>query len=111
MLRDFEFYLSDIANAITDIQIFTAGITFEQYLTNRMVQRAVERSFEIIGEALKQAEQNFPGRLHSSPEFSLAIRFRDRLAHGYFTIKQQIVWDIIENELPSLQKAIADLMK
>jgi uncharacterized protein with HEPN domain len=106
MRRDFEFYLWDVSEAITDIQTFIAGMTFEQYLNNRMAQRAVERSFEIMGEALKQAEQNFPGQSGHLPGFSNAIRFRDRLAHGYFAIKQEIVWDVIQHELPQLQEAV-----
>jgi uncharacterized protein with HEPN domain len=110
MRRDFEFYLWDVTAAISDIQTFVADMSFDQYLANRMVQRAVERSFEIVGEALKQADQHYPGQLVGLPDFTLAVRFRDRLAHGYFTIKQEIVWDIIHQELPPLHEAITALL-
>jgi uncharacterized protein with HEPN domain len=111
MQREFGFYLWDVDAAISDILSFTAGMTFEQYDANRMVQRAVERSFEIVGEALKQAEKNFPGKLDSLPNYSLAARFRDRLAHGYFTIRQELVWEIIHEELLPLQKAVKVLLR
>jgi uncharacterized protein with HEPN domain len=85
-------------------------MTFDQFLENRMAQRAVERDFGIIGEALKQADQNFPGKLHSLSGLSNAARFRDRLAHGYFSIRQEIIWDVVKEELSPLHSAIKKLL-
>jgi uncharacterized protein with HEPN domain len=110
MQRDLEAYLWDISHSTDQIQRFVAGLTFEQYLADELVQSGVERKFEIIGEAIKQANQLFPGRLDSLPSLSNYARFRDRLAHGYFAIKQQMVWDAIQDDLPPLQKAVAQLM-
>jgi uncharacterized protein with HEPN domain len=110
MQRDFELYLWDIVTAIHNIQSFVVGLTFEQYLENRKTQLAVERSFEIIGEALKQANSYFPGRLSTVVGASNAMRFRDRLAHGYFALQQDIVWNIIHGELPTLLASVTPLL-
>jgi uncharacterized protein with HEPN domain len=110
MQRDLEAYLWDIAHSIEQIHLFIGRLTLEEYLTNQLVQSAVERKFEIIGEAMKQATRLFPGRLDSLPGLSNYARFRDRLAHGYSDIKQQIVWDAIQDDLPPLQKAVALLL-
>jgi uncharacterized protein with HEPN domain len=111
MQRDFELYVWDIVTAIQNIQGFVVGLTFEQYLADRKTQLAVERSFEIIGEALKQAHSHFPGRLSTVVGVSNAMRFRDRLAHGYFAVQQDIVWNIIQVELPTLLATLKPLLK
>jgi uncharacterized protein with HEPN domain len=106
MQRDLEAYVWDIARSIDQIERFVAGLSFDGFLADDMIQAAVERKFEIIGEAIKQASQHFPGRLDSLPSLSLYARFRDRLAHGYFNIQQQVVWESIEDDLPPLKKAV-----
>jgi uncharacterized protein with HEPN domain len=110
MQRDLEAYLWDISHSIEQIQLYVAGQSFDQYLANELVQSGVERKFEIIGEAMKQASQLFPGRLNSLPDLSNYAGFRDRLAHGYFNVRHQIVWDAIFIDLPLLQKAVALLL-
>lgn len=110
MQRDLEAYFWDISHSIEQIQMYVSGISFEQYLANELIQSGVERKFEIIGEAIKQASQLFPGSLDSLPDLSRYAGFRDRLAHGYFNIRQQIVWDAIHIDLPLLYEAVKLLM-
>lgn len=111
MQRDLEAYLWDISHSSEQIQLYVAGLSFEQYLANELVQSGVERKFEIIGEAIKQASQLFPGRLDSLPNLSSYAGFRDRLAHGYFNIRHQIVWDAIHIDLPLLYEAAKLLLE
>jgi uncharacterized protein with HEPN domain len=92
MLRSADAYLWDVANAIDLIERFCANMSFFEYLENDLVRAGVERQFEIIGEALKQCEANFPGSTASLPNVSAFARFRDRLAHGYFTLDQDVIW-------------------
>ena len=62
MQHDLEAYLWDISHSIEQITAFIAGLTIDDYLANELVQSAVERKFEIIGEAIKQANHRFPGK-------------------------------------------------
>jgi uncharacterized protein with HEPN domain len=106
MQRELDAYLNDILKAIDFIETFIAGSNFESYEGNALLQAAVERKFEIIGEAMKQAESLYPGSLASLPKARLAMGLRDRLAHGYFAIDPIVPWDAISRELPALKEAV-----
>jgi uncharacterized protein with HEPN domain len=109
MRRDLCSYLWDIAMEAEFITTFTAGLTFEEYRSRELERAAVERKFEIIGEALKQAARHFPGAVDSIPDLSDVVGQRDRIAHGYFAVDQKILWNMIEFDLPVLRKCILRL--
>ncbi|MGH9534401.1 MAG: HepT-like ribonuclease domain-containing protein [Terriglobales bacterium] len=73
-----------------------------------MLRSAVERRFEIVGEALRQALGRFPeieGRISRCQEI---IAFRNRLIHGYSAVANEVVWGVVETELPKLRREIED---
>jgi uncharacterized protein with HEPN domain len=109
MQRDLCGYLWDVVRAIDDITSFTSALSFEQYLQNRLVQAAVERKLEIVGEALKEAIKFYPDVRASISNISNVIGLRDRLAHGYLTLDQEILWNIIEVDLPILVATVKKL--
>jgi len=83
----------------------------DEYENNPMLRAAVERNFEVIGEALSQALKFFPqiaGRLTDEQKI---IAFRNRLIHGYATVRHALVWDIGQTGLPRLQDEIAQLRR
>jgi uncharacterized protein with HEPN domain len=88
------------ANAITE---FVRGRTFEDYASDSMLRSAVERQFEIIGEALRRLEKTAPELALRLPERSKAIAFRNILIHGYDSIDHSIVWLTIHDDLPALR--------
>ena len=110
MQRDLVAYYWDIVDAIDAIASFCDGLSYEQYSGSLLVQSAVERKFEIIGEAMRQMEQLFPGSLHGVPDSNRAKALRNRLAHGYFDIEQKILWDAIREDLPPLRTQLKSLM-
>jgi len=76
-----------------------------------MLRAAVERSFEIIGEALSQAQRFFPevvGRITNEQNI---IAFRNRLIHGYATVRPALVWDVVQSHLPRLREEIAQMLR
>ena len=85
------------------------------FLDDEMVQDAVIRSFEIIGEASHNIEVNFPGFAQAHPELPLAFAYqmRNAAAHGYFKVDLEIVWKTLNNDLAGLyrqvQSVLADL--
>jgi uncharacterized protein with HEPN domain len=96
-------YLQDIRAAADLIAAFTAGKSFTDYAAEQMLRSAVERQFEIIGEAM--------GRLAESiPRYRSIIAFRNVLIHGYASVDDRIVWGIVEGELPALRGKTAELL-
>ena len=83
MPREPRAYLYDIAQAARLIAEFTAGLDFDAYAERPMVRAAVERQFEIIGEALRQLASVDPVVAEGIAHYRRVITFRNILAHGY----------------------------
>lgn len=98
--------LFDIILASEDIVEFTEGLNLSDYSENKMVQKAVEREFEIIGEALNRIKIMNSEILKDVSEYHRIIGFRNILAHGYDIIDEKLVWDAIKIHLPILVKEI-----
>jgi uncharacterized protein with HEPN domain len=93
-------YLGHIADAIDAIERYVAG-NRDQFMRERIIQDAVIRDFEVIGEAagrLSPASRQGMGSL-----WSKIIAFRNRLIHGYWSVDLLLVWDVIQKELPALK--------
>ncbi len=102
-------YLQDVLNAAASIHVFTSGLPYEAFESADLVRSAVERKFEIIGEALRQASQYFPGSVDSVPDLKDAVSQRNRIAHGYFDVDAKVLWDTIKNDLEPLVKEVEQL--
>lgn len=104
-------YLSHILQAIERIQRYTENTTDWAFLQNEMVQDAVIRNFEIIGEACRNIERHYLGFAAAHPEvpWAFAYEMRNALAHGYFKIDLEIVWKTIQNDLPDLEHQVRQL--
>jgi uncharacterized protein with HEPN domain len=78
-----------------------------------LIQDAVIRNFEIIGEASRNIERNCPefAAAHRDLPLLNAYEMRNALAHGYFRVDLEIVWKTIQNDLPALQQQIETLVK
>lgn len=109
--REVKKYLFDVDQACDLIRQFIEGVTFSQYATNPMIQSAVERQFEIIGEALAQAFRIYPELKNHINNIARIISFRNRLIHGYTSISHEIVWGIIETNLDTLKTEVQLLLK
>lgn len=104
-------YLYDVAEAADYIAQFTAGRTYEEYRNNPMLRSAVERQFEIIGEALNQLLRREPDLQERISDASLIIAFRNRLIHGYATVSDEVVWGVVEGYLPVLSSEVRALLR
>ena len=101
-------YLGHILEAISQIQSYCEDIDEVSFLTNRMIQDAVIRNFEIIGEASKNVERVAPEFVDAHPDLPLAFAYdmRNLLAHGYYKVDVGVVWKTIERDLPYLQQRV-----
>jgi uncharacterized protein with HEPN domain len=95
-------YLHDMLEAAEGIIKFTTDLSLDSYKSNEMVQAAVERKFEIIGEALNRIGKLNPALLEHISDHQRIISFRNILAHGYDIIDHEIVWEAITTHLPIL---------
>ena len=103
-------YLNHILEAIERIEEYVSDLDEIAFLGNKLVQDAVIRNFEIIGEASNHIEKRFPEFVAGHPELPLssAYQMRNAVAHGYFKVDFEIVWKTIQNELPGLYSKTRD---
>lgn len=106
-------YLKHILIGIKRIQEYCSDIDEIGFLKSQLIQDAVIRNFEIIGEASKNIERLFPDFAAAHPELPLMIAYemRNALAHGYFKVDLPIVWKTIEINLPILEGQLLKLIK
>jgi uncharacterized protein with HEPN domain len=102
--------LHDAIPAIEAIERFTQDMDYEAYASNEMAMAAVERKFEIISEALKNAAAEDASIQASITVLPQIIGLRNRIAHAYEQIDQEILWTIRSLWLPRLKAEATDLL-
>ena len=110
MQRDPRAFLWDVRDAALAIQGFVAGMDVSAYEANAMAQAAVERKFEIIGEALSQLSRLDAALAARIPELAQIVAFRNQLIHGYATVRVGTVWNVLQNALPPLLAVVGELL-
>jgi uncharacterized protein with HEPN domain len=111
MQREAKAYLWDIANAAASIRAFTAGKELSDYLQDEMLRAAVERKFGVVGEALTQLLRYFPQFREKITLVGDIVAFRNQIIHGYTTVKDDIVWEIVQVYLPRPHSEVSELVK
>ncbi|HJV02714.1 MAG TPA: DUF86 domain-containing protein [Burkholderiaceae bacterium] len=101
-------YLDHIQQAATDACGFVEGLTREEFLEDKRTQQAVIMSLIIIGEAVKKVMDGYAAFAHAHEQvpWSNMRGMRNRIAHGYFDINLDVVWDTAQTALPSLLKQL-----
>lgn len=99
--------LMDAKAACDAIETFTSGLDYEAFAASALIRSAVERQFEIIGEALSKASKDDDSVARILPEVPRIVGLRNRLIHGYDNVDDQLVWDVIRTKLPGLRDGLA----
>ncbi len=102
--------LIDILQAAEEIQNFVCGMDFKAYQNNAVTKRAVERDFEIIGEALNRIKYMDNELLAKISEHQRIIGFRNILIHGYDIVDEGVVWQAVKNHLPILVAEVKEIL-
>lgn len=110
MKKDNLVYLKHILDAIFQIEEYVRDVEYEKFLVNRMIQDAVIREIEIIGEATKRVFRKFTEKYPSIPWKKMA-GMRDKLIHDYFGVDLDAVWDTVEKDIPILKDKIEDIIE
>lgn len=102
--------LYDVLDSGRAIQAWCAGREFGDYIKDRQFRRAVEREFEIIGEALARFARASPELAARIAELPKVVGFRNRIIHGYDVIDHAAVWGVIQGHLPPLLAEVEALL-
>ncbi len=103
-------FLSHILDSCTNILEFTRDVDFQTFINKRLIQSAVIRELEIIGEATK----NLPGNIKKNSKdipWKKLTGMRDKLIHGYFTVDLKEVWNTVKNDIILLKRGIEKIKK
>ena len=103
-------YLYDIQRAVDLLVDFTSQKTFADYQADVLLRSAVERQFEIIGEAMTHLARTDESATARISHHERIIAFRNILIHGYADVDDRLVWDVLEHNLPILTREVDALL-
>jgi uncharacterized protein with HEPN domain len=102
-------YIQDILDAMEAAETFVDDVPFEDLEDNLEKQFALQRAFEVIGEATKQLDPSIRERYPDVPWSDMA-GMRDVLIHQYFAVELEVVWDTIHNRFPNIAPELRHIL-
>ena len=103
-------YLHHILDSINRIQGYIAGVSYDQFLQNSLLQDGVVRQLEIIGEAAKNVSSGFRDA-HPELPWRQMTGIRNKLIHAYFEVDLFIVWDSVRSDLLPLKQQVERILR
>lgn len=106
-------FVGHILDCVERVLRYTKGLSREQFYADTLIQDAVIRNFEIIGEAtnnLLDADPTIADRYPSIP-FTEIYGMRNRVAHGYFAVSLPMIWDSVEEDIPELREKMRAVLE
>lgn len=109
MSKDPKEFLRHILDECSYIISVSENLSFEDFLEDETLKRAVVRSLEIVGEATKKIPADFKVKWNTIQWKNMA-GMRDRLIHDYIGVNYSIVWDVMRNKIPDMHKEISSFL-
>ena len=109
MKRNYRLYIQDISDCIRKIEQFVGEMSFEEFVKDDKTSSAIVRKLEIMGEATKNIPETIREKYRDIPWVDMA-KMRDKIAHFYFGIDYEIIWEVIKNELPKIKPMIEKIL-
>jgi len=109
MNKDHLIFVKHILENIEDIETFSKGISKDEFSKNKLKQKAIIRSLEVIGEAVKNIPDLSRGK-YPDVEWKAISGLRDKLIHHYFGVDLNAVWNIINKDIPDLKEKIRKIL-
>ena len=110
MKKDNFVYLRHILDAIYRIGEYTKEVKYKDFINSALIQAAVMREMEIIGEATKRLMQECKQKYTDIPWKKIA-GMRDKLIHDYFGVDLDAVWDTVEKDIPMLKNKLEKVIE
>ncbi len=110
MKKEPRIFIEHILKSIEKIESFSKGVSKEKLLKDELIQSAIIRQIEIIGEAVKNLPKEFTIKYSFVPWGEIA-RTRDKLIHHYFGVDLEAIWKVINDDLPKLKTDIKRILK
>lgn len=109
-MKSHDVFLRHILDEIDFLLDQAKSLTFEKFVSDEVMKRACTRSFEIMGEAVKNLPSDFKKK-HKDVEWRDIAATRNKLIHEYFGVNWNILWDVMKEKLPGLRGKIAGLLE
>ena len=109
MPRDYKVFLDDMRDAIAKARRYAANLGLKEFADDEKTVDAVVRQLEIIGEAARSIPEDARSR-HTQIDWRRVIALRNILIHQYFAVDVEIIWDIVQNKLPDLDRDIRQML-
>jgi len=110
MKRTYRDYILDILTSIQEIEEFVEGMNFEDFVKDRKTVNAVIRSLEVMGEAVKKIPSEIRKKYQEIP-WKYIAGMRDKLIHEYHGVDLEIVWEVVEKEIPPLKPKFEKILE
>ncbi len=108
--RDWTLFLKDIQMHAKRIHTYTNAISMKEFFKDSKTYDAVMRNIQIIGEAIKHLPVDVR-KEYKNIDWKKAAGLRDIVVHEYFGINKEIIWDVIQNKIPELEKEVKKILK
>jgi len=108
--KDQVVYIKHIRDQIEDIERFLRGWSEKRFIADVKTQKAVARSLEIIGEAVKNLTGKFRLK-YPDVDWEGQAGLRDVIVHDYFNLDLPTIWEVVRNDLPLLKKQIKKILE
>lgn len=107
--REWRFYVTDMIQFAERVMAYTRGMDQAKFVADTRAYDATLRNLELIGEASTRIPSAIRDA-HSDVPWRAIVGTRNRLAHGYMRVDDDLIWDIIQNDVPTLLSALRDLL-
>ncbi len=108
--RDWKLFLKDIQTHAKKISIYTEKLSMREFFEDSKTYDAVMRNIQIIGEAIKHLPASVR-KEYKNVDWKKAAGLRDIVVHEYFGINNDIIWDVVQNKIPELEKEVKTILK